>query len=76
MPKKWRNHWNNPKVIDEATRDHKLLTLGNLTVVKGQLYSSMRDAAWDKKQKSLQNIALSKLQQITPIQQLGTKQIL
>jgi len=61
MPKKWRNHWNNPKVIDEATRDHKLLTLGNLTVVKGQLNSSMRDAAWDKKQKSLQQYSTFKI---------------
>lgn len=61
MPKKWRNHWNNPKVTDEATRDHKLLTLGNLTVVKGQLNSSMRDAAWDKKQKSLQQFSTFKI---------------
>lgn len=61
MPKKWRNHWNNPKVIDEATRDHKLLTLGNLTVVKGQLNSSMRDAAWDKKQKALQQFSTFKI---------------
>jgi len=61
MPKKWRNHWNNPQVADEATRDHKLLTLGNLTVVKGQLNSSMRDAAWDKKQKALQQFSTFKI---------------
>ena len=61
MPKKWRNHWNNPKITDEATRDHKLLTLGNLTVVKGQLNSSMRDAAWDKKQKALQQFSTFKI---------------
>jgi uncharacterized protein with ParB-like and HNH nuclease domain len=61
MPKKWRNHWNNPKIIDEATRDHKLLTLGNLTVVKGQLNSSMRDAVWDKKQKALQQFSTFKI---------------
>jgi uncharacterized protein with ParB-like and HNH nuclease domain len=53
MPKKWRNHWNNLKIKDEANRDHKLLTLGNLTVVKGKLNSAMRDAAWIKKQKAL-----------------------
>ncbi len=61
MPKKWRNHWNNPKIIDEATRDHKLLTLGNLTVVKGKLNSSMRDSAWDKKQKALQQFSTFKI---------------
>lgn len=61
MPKKWRNHWNNPKIADEAIRDHKLLTLGNLTVVKGQLNSSMRDAAWTKKQKSLRQFSTFKI---------------
>jgi len=61
MPKKWRNHWNNPKIADEATRDHKLLTLGNLTVVKGKLNSSMRDAAWSKKQKALQQFSTFKI---------------
>ena len=61
LPKKWRNHWNNPKIIDESTRDHKLLTLGNLTVVKGKLNSSMRDAAWGKKQKALQQFSIFKI---------------
>jgi uncharacterized protein with ParB-like and HNH nuclease domain len=61
LPKKWRNHWNNPKVTDEATRDHKLLTLGNLTVVKGKLNSSMRDGAWGKKQKALKQYSIFKI---------------
>jgi uncharacterized protein with ParB-like and HNH nuclease domain len=61
MPKKWRNHWNNPKVTDEATRDHLLLTFGNLTVVKGKLNSSMRDGAWSKKQKALQQFSTFKI---------------
>lgn len=61
MPKKWRNHWNSPKVQDEPTRDHKLLTLGNLTVVKGKLNSSMRDAAWTKKQKALKEFSTFKV---------------
>lgn len=61
MPKKWRNHWNNPKITDENNRDHKLLTLGNLTVVKGQLNSSMRDSAWVKKQKALQQYSTFKI---------------
>lgn len=61
MPKKWRNHWNSPKVLDELTRDHKLLTLGNLTVVKGKLNSSMRDASWNKKQKALKEFSTFKI---------------
>ncbi|MCL9805879.1 DUF262 domain-containing HNH endonuclease family protein [Flavobacterium amniphilum] len=61
MPKKWRNHWNTPKVTDDTIRDHKLLTLGNLTVVKGKLNSSMRDAAWAKKQKALQQFSTFKI---------------
>jgi uncharacterized protein with ParB-like and HNH nuclease domain len=61
MPKKWRNFWNKPKVTDENLRDHKLLTFGNLTVVKGKLNSSMRDSAWDKKQKVLQQFSIFKI---------------
>ena len=61
MPKKWRNYWNNPKVSDESFRDHKLLTLGNLTVVKGRLNSSMRDAAWTKKRPALKEFSIFKI---------------
>jgi uncharacterized protein with ParB-like and HNH nuclease domain len=61
MPKKWRNYWNTPKVSDESKRDHKLLTLGNLTLVKGRLNSSMRDAAWAKKQKALHQFSTFKI---------------
>lgn len=54
MPKKWKNHWYNlPEGSDEVARDYKLLTLGNLTLVKGKLNSSMRDSRWDKKKESL-----------------------
>lgn len=61
MPKKWRNHWNNPKTKDEANRDHKLLTLGNLTVIKGRFNSSMRDKAWTNKQKALNDFSTFKI---------------
>ncbi len=55
MPKKWRNHWHNkPDDISEEYRDFKLLTLGNLTMVKGKLNSAMRDANWAKKKSILQ----------------------
>lgn len=53
MPKKWRNNWVLPEEIDEFVRDAKLLTLGNLTLVKGKLNSSMRDSAWDIKKEAL-----------------------
>ena len=48
-------------ITDENLRDHKLLTLGNLTVVKGKLNSSMRDSSWDKKQKVLQQFSIFKI---------------
>lgn len=55
MPKKWRNNWNHlPDNFTEQIRDYKLLTLGNLTLVKGRLNSSMRDSGWNKKKTALQ----------------------
>ena len=55
MPKKWRNHWHNkPDSITEDYRDSKLLSLGNLTMIKGKLNSAMRDSDWLKKKGSLQ----------------------
>lgn len=53
MPKKWINHWEKPEGLDEGFRNHKLLTLGNLTLVKGKLNSSMRDSAWSNKKEAL-----------------------
>jgi uncharacterized protein with ParB-like and HNH nuclease domain len=57
MPKNWRKHWKLPvgsTKTDAEQRDSKLLTLGNLTIIKGKLNSSLRDSAWAKKQKGLQ----------------------
>ena len=53
MPKKWRNNWSLKPGFTESTRDSILLTLGNLTLVKGKLNSSMRDADWIKKKDAL-----------------------
>jgi uncharacterized protein with ParB-like and HNH nuclease domain len=50
MPKKWRNHW--AFTGDEAaadSRDKKLLTLGNLTIITQALNASIRDADWETK---------------------------
>lgn len=55
MPKNWRNNWNSlPEGKTEESRDYKLLTLGNLTLVKGKLNSSMRDSGWNIKKPLLQ----------------------
>lgn len=50
MPKKWRNHWEQP--ADNALiveRGRKLLTLGNLTIITQALNTSIRDADWQTK---------------------------
>lgn len=58
MPKKWRNHWRGPSEgIDELARDYKLLTLANLTLVKGKLNSYMRDSNWEKKKEALRKFS-------------------
>jgi hypothetical protein len=50
LPKKWRNHWPVFKTETEnAARDQKLLTLGNLTIITAALNSSISDAVWDIK---------------------------
>ena len=54
MPKKWRNNWKLSTGVDTGTRDNKLLTMGNLTLIMGRLNSSMRDASWAKKKMTLQ----------------------
>ncbi len=58
MPKKWRNHWHNlPEGADEVSRDNKLLTLGNLTLVKGKLNGALRDSNWAKKKEALRKFS-------------------
>lgn len=53
MPKKWRNNWVLSPGSSEIIRDSCLLTLGNLTLVKSKLNSSMRDADWSIKKEAL-----------------------
>lgn len=61
MPKKWRNNWNHlPAELSERDRDSKLLTLGNLTLVKGRLNSAMRDSGWAKKKAVLKGYSTLK----------------
>ena len=70
MPKKWRNHWNHlPNESDNVLRDYVLLTLGNLTLVKGKLNSSMRDANWTIKKEALRKY--STLSQTTDYINIG-----
>lgn len=53
MPKKWRNNWQLSNGFTEEERDYKLLTLGNLTLIRGKLNSSLRDSDWFKKKGAL-----------------------
>lgn len=50
MPKKWVNNWGKLSTQEEIiTRNKKLLTLGNLTIITQSLNSSIRDADWKTK---------------------------
>lgn len=49
MPKKWQNSWQLSKDCTVETRDRKLLTLGNLTIITQSLNASIRDADWQTK---------------------------
>lgn len=50
MPKKWENNWQPVSTDDERnSRNKKLLTLGNLTIITASLNSSIRDSSWDIK---------------------------
>lgn len=50
MPKKWRNNWDTCATEELAkTRDHKLLTLGNLAIIPQSLNASIRDSNWQDK---------------------------
>ncbi|MBL6445407.1 DUF262 domain-containing protein [Fulvivirga sp. 29W222] len=61
IPKKWRNHWTNlAEGADDGHRDYKLKTMGNLTLVKGKLNSSMRDSNWENKKEALKNFSTLK----------------
>lgn len=62
MPKNWEAYWKKlPEGIVADFRKHKLLTLGNLTLIKGKLNSSMRDSSWSKKRSKLKDFATLKI---------------
>ncbi|MCV2486508.1 DUF262 domain-containing HNH endonuclease family protein [Flavobacterium sp. SH_e] len=64
MPKNWIKNWKQlPEGIEADFRRHKLLTLGNLTLIRGKLNSSMRDSSWKKKKDAL--LKYSTLRQTT-----------
>lgn len=51
MPKKWRNNWNIPELSSKAaaTRDEKILTMGNFAIISGSLNSAISDDEWKLK---------------------------
>lgn len=54
MPKKWETNWNNISTSDEKnTRNFKLLTLGNLTIITKNLNSKLRNSSWANKKSVL-----------------------
>ena len=56
MPKKWQANWKatlTPEQIQQ--RNHKLLTLGNLTIITGNLNSKLRNSAWSVKRDILRD---------------------
>lgn len=59
MPKKWEENWSDKKLTSEEklTRNHKLLSLGNLTIITGNLNSTLRNSSWKKKRSILQQFS-------------------
>ena len=57
MPQTWRPNWPLPMEVAEdeeaADRDRTIHTIGNLTLVNNRLNSSLSNAPWDKKRKTL-----------------------
>ncbi len=61
MPKKWQKNWNNlPENATKEIRNSTLLCLGNLTLIKGKLNSSLRDSSWANKKKKLKQFSTLK----------------
>lgn len=56
MPKKWKKNWGDCEKPD--IRDHKLLTLGNLTIITQSLNASIRDSNWEIKKEGRKNNGL------------------
>ena len=55
MPKKWEENWNTVTTAeDKNTRNYKLQTLGNLTIITKNLNSKLRNSSWSNKKSVLQ----------------------
>lgn len=56
MPKMWVENWSDSKLSAEEklNRNHKLLTLGNLTIITRNLNSKLRNSSWKNKKAVLQ----------------------
>lgn len=63
MPQSWKTNWSvkGMSEIDAFNRSRKIITLGNLTLVTQKLNSSMKNAAWGSKQKSLKANSMLKI---------------
>ncbi|MDD9999836.1 MAG: DUF262 domain-containing HNH endonuclease family protein [Rhodospirillaceae bacterium] len=56
MPQTWHSNWPLPDDAEDeavANRDQMIHTVGNLTLVNGRLNSSLSNAPWDSKRKTL-----------------------
>lgn len=63
MPQKWETNWNEESLDDAGriSRNKKIKTLGNLTLVTKSLNSSMKNAAWNEKKEALKDYSLLKI---------------
>jgi hypothetical protein len=66
MPQSWQDHWMIPAdVIDEddfkATRDAKIQTLGNLTLLTQSLNSGISNGPWADKRKGIEDYGVLRL---------------
>ena len=55
MPRKWESHWSEGKMnaLARQERERKILTLGNLTLVRKRLNSKLQNDSWVVKRETL-----------------------
>ena len=63
MPQKWEDNWSEEGMDEVAkiTRNKKIKTLGNLTLITKNLNSSLKNAAWERKKETLKEFSLLKI---------------
>lgn len=70
MPRSWATHWPLPSgsSVEDATqkRESLLHTLGNLTLVSGELNSSLSNSAWTNKLPEIPNYSAIHLNRKLP----------